>query len=364
MRKDDTVASLGGDEFALILRGLTAEKARLIAEKILHEIEAPIHAGGHKLFINGSMGIAMYPEHGNDVQVLLKNADVAMYAAKRAGTHLEFYADSHEVFTRDKLALTHDLREAIESNQLELHYQPKYDIAAQKVVGIEALLRWNHPEFGYIPPLDFIQLAEHSGLIHALSKWVMQHAFSDSIKLSRFENDFTISINLSALYLQDPKFESDISELLKQTEVDASKIILELTESAMFIESVNTSELLNRLTAMGFRISVDDFGTGYSTLTNLRRLPISELKIDRSFVNKISTDEEDASIVDAMIGLGDSLDIDVVAEGVETQEVLELLKNFGCHTIQGYLISKPVPLNEFINWIESEKSSHPLQATI
>ncbi|WP_455202657.1 EAL domain-containing protein, partial [Kaarinaea lacus] len=206
-------------------------------------------------------------------------------------------------------------------------------------------------------------LAEHSGLIQALSKWVMQHAFSDSTKLGRFSNDITISINLSALYLQDPKFESDISELLKQTEVDASKIILELTESAMFIDSINTSELLKRLTEMGFRISVDDFGTGYSTLTNLRRLPISELKIDRSFVNKISIDEEDASIVDAMIGLGDSLDIDVVAEGVETQEVLELLKNFGCHTIQGYIISKPVPLNEFIEWIESEESQYVQQVS-
>ena len=364
LRKNDTVARLGGDEFALILRNINADDVRPIAEKILQEIEEPIQAGGHKLFVSGSMGIAMFPEHGDDVQMLLKKADVAMYAAKRSGSHLEFYEDTHEVFTRDKLALTHDLRVAIERDQLELYYQPKYDIAAQRVVGVEALLRWHHPTIGYIPPLSFIQLAEHSGLIHTLSKWVIQRAFSDSIELSRSGIDISISINLSAHYLQDPKFESDINELLEQSYVDASRIILEITESAMFINSVKTKELLKRLTSRGFRISVDDFGTGYSTLTNLRRLPISELKIDRSFVGKIASDTEDASIVDAMIGLCDSLDIDVVAEGVETPEVLDILKKSGCYTIQGYLISKPVPLNEFLEWIESEDSGQPKQASI
>jgi diguanylate cyclase (GGDEF)-like protein len=362
LRKDDTVARLGGDEFALILRNIAAENARLIAENILQEIEAPLLVGGHKLFISGSMGIAMFPQHGDNVQVLLKNADVAMYAAKRVGTNLEFYDNNQEVFTRDNLALTHDLREAIDHDQLELYYQPKYDIATQKVVGVEALLRWNHPVIGYIPPLDFIQLAEYSSLIHALSKWIMHRAFSDSAELTRYGADFTISINLSAHYLQDPKFESDIDELLEQTNVNASKFILEVTESAVFINSVNTNQLLKRLTDIGFRISVDDFGTGYSTLTHLRRFPISELKIDRSFVDKIVTDAEDASIVDAMIGLGESLDIDVVAEGVETQEVLEMLRKFGCHTIQGFLICKPIPLSEFRQWIESEVFSRNKQA--
>ena len=260
--------------------------------------------------------------------------------------------------------MTHDLREAIGNDQLELYYQPKYDIATQKVVGVEALLRWNHPVIGYIPPLEFIQLAEYSSLIHALSKWVMHRAFSDSMELSRYGDDFTISINLSAHYLQDPKFESDINELLEQTNANASKFILEVTESAVFINSVNTNQLLKRLTDRGFRISVDDFGTGYSTLTHLRRFPISELKIDRSFVDKIVTDAEDASIVDAMIGLGESLDINVVAEGVETQEVLEALRKFGCHTIQGFLICKPIPLHEFRQWIESEVFSRHKQAQI
>ena len=362
LRKDDTVARLGGDEFALILKNVATENAALLAENILQAIEAPLLVGGHKLFVSGSMGIAMFPQHGDNVQVLLKNADVAMYAAKRVGTNLEFYDNNQEVFTRDNLALTHDLREAIDNDQLELYYQPKYDIAAQKVVGVEALLRWNHPVIGYIRPLDFIQLAEYSNLICPLSKWVMQRAFSDSKELSIYGDDFTISINLSAHYLQDLKFESDINELLEQTNVDASNFILEVTESAVFINSVNTNQLLKRLTDIGFRISVDDFGTGYSTLTHLRRFPISELKIDRSFVDKIVTDTEDASIVDAMIGLGESLDINVVAEGVETQEVLETLRKFGCHTIQGFLICKPIPLNEFGQWIESEELSRHKQA--
>ena len=358
LRAGDTVARLGGDEFALIFRNINFENTRIIADKLLSVFEDPIMASGHKLVVSGSMGIAMYPEHGKDLQTLLKNADVAMYAAKRAGTLLEFYSYTQEVFTQDKLALTHDLREAIAHDELELHYQPKYDVAEQKVVGVEALLRWKHPVNGYIPPLEFIPLAEHSGLIHSLSKWVLNRAFADSIELNNFQDDISLSINLSALYLQDPKFETDICQALDKYSVDAGKIILELTESAMFINSSNTSELLKRLTDMGFRISVDDFGTGYSTLTNLRKMPISELKIDRSFIDKIVSDAEDASIVDAMIGLGESLDIDVVAEGVETQEVLETLKTFGCHTIQGYFISKPIPLNEFLDWARNQKGSY------
>ena len=358
LRKDDTVARLGGDEFALILKHISKDEAELVAEKLFKEIEKPILIKDHKLFISGSMGVAMYPEHGDDVNTLLKNADVAMYAAKRSNTHLEFYSNTQEVFTQGKLELTHDLREAITKDELELYYQPKYDVAARKVVGVEALLRWKHPELGYIPPLEFIPLAEHSGLIKPLSDWVMRRAFKDLEHLGGLSEDFAISINLSAIYLQNQFFESDISEMIKEYNIDASKIILEITESAIFINSHSTNDLLDRLTKMGFRISVDDFGTGYSTLTNLRRLPISELKIDRSFVDRIAIDSEDASIVDAMIGLGESLDISVVAEGVETQEVLEALKEFGCFTIQGYIISKPVPLEEFLNWVETEKTRH------
>lgn len=287
-----------------------------------------------------------------------------MYAAKRASTRLEFYDDSHEVFTRDKLALTHDLREAINNNQLELHYQPKYDVAAQKVVGVEALLRWTHPVVGSISPPEFIHLAEHAGLIHSLSKWVIQRAFSDSVELDNCGINTSVAINLSAYCLQDSKFETDIYDLLEQYNVDAGKIILEITESAMFINSAKTHALLRRLTNTGFRMSVDDFGTGYSTLTNLRRLPIAELKIDRSFVHNIATDMEDASIVAAMVGLCASLDIDVVAEGVETEETLEMLKQFGCDTVQGNLISYPMPLADFIAWMESKESSYTKQASI
>jgi len=364
LRKYDTVARMGGDEFALILRNVKPEKANTIAEKLLKEIEVPIQAGGHKLFVSGSMGIAMFPEHGDDVQMLLKKADVAMYAAKRGGSHLEFYSDTHEVFTRDKLALTHDLREAIEQDQLELYYQPKYNTVEQRVVGVEALLRWNHPKEGYISPVSFVQLAEHSGLIHSLSRWVIRRAFLDSIELNQSGIDISLSINLSAYHLQDPKFESDISELLGQLNIDPRKFIFELTESAMFINSAKTNGLLRWLTDLGFRISVDDFGTGYSTLTNLRRLPISELKIDRSFVDNIVSDSEDASIVDAMIGLGESLEIDVVAEGVETEEVMEVLKEYGCCTIQGYLISQPVPMKAFIEWMQTRTSTYPRQALV
>jgi diguanylate cyclase (GGDEF)-like protein len=358
LRQEDTVSRLGGDEFALILQNTNAASAKIICEKLLKEIEVPVLIGSHKLFISGSFGIACFPEQSEDVQTLLRKADVAMYAAKRTGTSIEFYSDELEVFSQQKLALTHDLREAIENDALQLYYQPKYNVSTKKVVGIEALLRWNHPEHGFIPPLDFIPLAEHSGLIYPLSMWVMNRAFQDSLKLNENSIDFTIAINISAHFLQDIKFEKDIHNLIHQTGVSPANIILELTESAMFINSAKIKSLLNRITEMGFRISVDDFGTGYSTLTNLRRLPISELKIDRSFVKKIVTDAEDASIVDAMIGLGGSLDIEVVAEGVETEEVLKVLRKFGCDTIQGYLISKPAPLEEFVAWLKDSEKQH------
>ena len=364
LRKQDAVARLGGDEFAIIIQEVEQDSARKIAEKLLFEIEAPIHVAGHKLIVSGSMGIAMFPEHGDDTNTLLKNADVAMYAAKRSGAHIEFYSNSQEVFTQANLALTQDLREAIEQDQLELYYQPKYNIVDSKVVGVEALVRWSHPELGYISPPDFIQLAEHTGLIRSLSRWVMQRAIENAEVISRIEPSLTVSINLSALYLQDPKFESDIHDLLADNNVDARSIILELTESAMFVNYGKMNELLKRLTNLGFRISVDDFGTGYSTLTNLRRLPISELKIDRSFVDRIVANVEDASIVNAMIGLGKSLNIDVVAEGVESLEVVETLRRFGCNTIQGFLISKAVPLHRFIDWFESGKTDKKPSATL
>ena len=361
LRKSDTVARLGGDEFALIFRDVDVDQAKSLAEKILETIEIPVEVCGHKLFVSGSLGIAMHPKHGKDVHILLKKADVAMYAAKRLGSHLEFYNDNHKVFTRDKLALTQDLREAIDSNQLELYYQPKYNSASQNIVGAEALLRWKHPAIGFIPPPTFIQLAEYSGLIHPLSKWVVERAFRDSIELSHNGFDIPISLNLSAYNLQDPKFESEIMTLLEGTGVDANKIILELTESAMVSNPMQTRELLMRMTKQGFRISVDDFGTGFSTLTNLRRMPISEIKIDRSFVGNIISDPDDASIVKAMIGLGQSLELDVIAEGVETQEVLDALKQFGCFTIQGYLISKPVPLSNLLEWMQEKNVQYVVQ---
>lgn len=360
LRKSDTIARLGGDEFALILRNVREEKARSIVRKVVSAIEEPVEAGGHRLFVSGSIGIALFPEHGNDVHILLKKADVAMYAAKRAGSNMEFYSDNDDEFTRDKLSLIHDLHEAIQQDQLDIHYQPKYDINKQRIIGVEALLRWKHPIHGDIPPLMFIQLAEHSGLIHSISRWVMQRAFSDSVKLKRKGIDISVSINLSAYYLQDLRFESDISELIETPNVDNSRIIFELTESAMVVNSTKTKTLMRWLTEKGFRISIDDFGTGYSTLTNLRRLPISELKIDRSFVSNIPADTEDASIVTAMIGLGSSLDIDVVAEGVETEEVLSLLKQSGCSIIQGNLIRNPLPLDALIEWMNSETQPVPL----
>lgn len=365
LRKSDTVARIGGDEFALILRNVDKASAKSLTEKLLQALELPIEIRTHKLCITGSAGIALFPEHGNSVEVLMQKADVAMYAAKRSGAQLAFFSADFEVFSRDKLALTNDLRDAIQGNQLELHYQPKYHLTEKRTIGAEALLRWKHPTLGFIPPMTFVQIAEHTGLIRSLTKWVLQQAFEDCAHFAQQGHQLNISINLSAHNLQDPELEPDIYGLLDRWKIDAKNITLELTESAVVHNLAKTKELLTRLSARGFSISVDDFGTGYSTLTNLRRLPISEIKIDRSFVSNIMRDAEDASIVRATIDLGRALDIHVVAEGVETQDVLDRLASYGCHTIQGYFISKPMPLAAFTNWMHSATTvsslSEPLE---
>lgn len=366
LRKSDTVARIGGDEFALILRNVDEAAAKVVVDKLLEAVEAPIELRTNKFCISGSAGIALFPAHGSSVEVLMQKADVAMYAAKRSGARLSFYNPDFEVFSRDKLALTHDLRDAIQNNHLELYYQPKYHVAEKRVTGAEALLRWKHPTLGNIPPMTFVQIAEHTGLIRSLTKWVLQRAFEDCAHLAKLGHQLNIAINLSAHNLQDPELEPDIYELLEHWQVDAKNITLELTESAVVHNLAKTKELLGRLHDRGFQISVDDFGTGYSTLTNLRRLPISEIKIDRSFVSNIKRDAEDASIVRATIDLGKALGINVVAEGVETQDVLEQLEAYGCHTIQGYFISKPMPLAAFTNWLHSssvvDSLSQPLEA--
>ncbi len=351
LRKSDTVARIGGDEFALILRNVDDATAMAVLEKLVQEIEAPVELRQEKLFVSGSVGVALFPADGDSVESLMQRADVAMYAAKRSGSRIAFYSSDLEVFSRDKLALTHDLRDAIAGSQLELHYQPKYHIGEKRVIGAEALLRWSHPIHGPIPPPTFIQIAEHAGLIRGLTKWVLQRAFSDWSRFARQGRKLNLSVNLSAHNLQDPELESTLYELLSQCGIGAQEVTLELTESAVVQNLSQTKQLLVRLHERGFRISVDDFGTGYSTLTNLRRLPISEIKIDRSFVSNMKHDPEDASIVRATIELGKALGIDVVAEGVETQEVLDQLDSFGCRSIQGYFISKPMPLGIFENWL-------------
>ncbi len=350
LRKSDTVARIGGDEFALVLCRVDLAEAKVIAEKLMQCVELPVEIHGHKLHVTGSLGIALFPDHGADVETLLQKADVAMYAAKRSGTQIETYRHEFEVFSRDKLALTNDLHDAIHNNQLELYYQPKYHLATKTVVGAEALLRWKHPSVGYIPPATFVQIAEHTGLIRSLTKWVLQQAFCDYAHIAKHAQPLNMAINLSAHNLQDPDLEAELAALLEQWKVCAQHITLELTESAVVFNPAQTKQLLTRLTTRGFRISVDDFGTGYSTLTNLRRLPISEIKIDRSFVDNMVRDPGDASIVRATIGLGKALGLDVVAEGVETQEVLDALQAAGCETIQGYFIGKPMPLATFLVW--------------
>jgi len=361
LRKCDTVARLGGDEFAIILRGASLASTHSIIEKILKQIEEVVEVEGNKLFVSGCIGIAMYPDHGREPNILLKHADIAMYEAKRAGIHVTVYDEQLDKFSQERLTLIKDLGQAFGTDQLTLHYQPKVNINTQEAIAAEALLRWNHPTLGNIPPDRFISIAEQSGLIRPLTEVVLRMAIRDLAALSEQGIDTNIAINLSACNLQDADLESLLINSLHQWKMHPANLTLELTESAMMANPAHAQKLLFRLDSIGFKISIDDFGTGFSSLVNLKRLPIQEIKIDRSFVLNMNANEEDASIVKATIELGHSLGMNVVAEGVEDQASLDHLQQLGCDMAQGYYLSRPIPFQEFVLWMQNNQANHTKQ---
>jgi len=361
LRKCDTIARLGGDEFALILRGASLASTHPIIEKILKQIEEVVEVEGNKLFISGCIGIAMYPDHGEETNILLKHADIAMYEAKRAGIHITIYDQELDKFSQERLTLIKDLGQAFDTEQLSLHYQPKVNINSLEAIAAEALLRWNHPTLGNIPPDRFISIAEQSGLIRPLTEVVLRMALRDLAALTEQGIDTNIAINLSACNLQDADLENLLINSLHQWKMHPANLTLELTESAMMANPAHAQKLLFRLDSIGFKISIDDFGTGFSSLVNLKRLPVQEIKIDRSFVLNMNTNEEDASIVKATIELGHSLGMNVVAEGVEDQASLDHLQELGCDIAQGYYISRPIPFPQFVNWMKSNQANKAKQ---
>lgn len=358
VRESDTVARLGGDEFAVLLPSADAVDGAMIAEKIHGALEEPFLLEDQPFDVAGSIGIASYPDHGEDVDTLLRHADVAMYLAKHHGTGSAVYTAEQDQYSPARLLLIADVRKAIESDQLLLHYQPKIDLTTGQVVGVEALVRWQHPQHGFIPPDQFIPLTEHTGLIKPLSLWVLEHALHQCRLWHDEGLTIHVAVNLSARNLTDAHLSATVAELLTMSGVQPDWLKVELTESAIMTDLFHSLHTLSRLHEMGVRISVDDFGTGHSSLSYLKRLPISEIKIDRSFVKDMKIDANDQRIVRATITLGHDLGLQAVAEGVEDHDVCRLLTELGCDLAQGYYVSRPLPADLCTDWLRAHQRIH------
>lgn len=359
LRSIDTVARMGGDEFLILLPGLNEQHGMQVAQKILSSISEPFLIDGHMLEVGASMGIAMYPAHADDQHSLIRRADVAMYGAKHRRIGCNIYDPEDDQHNPGRLTMMTELRQAIEQNQLSLKYQPKINIKTNQCVGVEALVRWDHPEKGQIMPDTFIHGAEKSGTIKALTQWVLRKAIEQSADWDKQGFHIDLSVNISARDFQDPNQLEFIGNLISTSALEPSRLILELTESAVMTDTQQAFDALSKMDKMGVRLAIDDFGTGYSSLNYLKRLPVDELKIDRSFVKDMVASKNDAAIVRSTIDLAHNLGLNVVAEGVEDQHVLDLLEEMNCDTIQGFFISKPLPANEISEFL----SSFPVVAT-
>ncbi|MDH5191290.1 MAG: EAL domain-containing protein [Gammaproteobacteria bacterium] len=359
LRHVDTVGRLGGDEFAVIVSNADTDEAVLVANNLLKVLDEPFIVNESNFHISASVGIASYPEHGEDVSTLIKRADVAMYVAKRARCGYFVYDLNEDPNSLGRLTLMGELRKAIDEDSMELYYQPKLDLESGKIVGVEALARWTIPEKGMIPPDFFVPVMEQTGLIKPFTKWALNKAIGQCVAWQKENIDITMSVNLSVYNLRDPEFLHVTSELLKKWKPKPGSIILEITESAIMTDDDFTRNVLSNLSKEGVHFSIDDFGTGYSSLVHLKQLQPSEIKIDKSFVMDMNTNKDDAVIVRSTIDLGHNLGLKVVAEGVETQEVMDSLKELGCEMIQGYHISRPLPVNEITEFLKkSNKTQH------
>ena len=342
LRASDVLARLGGDEFALLLPETGAAAAVGVAEKLLHALDEPFGVDGYEFQIGGSIGIASFPVDGLSPTDLMRRADVAMYAAKRANLGTAVYATELDVNTPAQITLYGELRRAIEQDELRLHFQPKVDVCTGALSGVEALVRWQHPDRGLILPDQFIPMAERTGLIRPLGNWVLEAALRQSRAWERDGLAIQIAVNLGAYNLDDSNLAQAISGLLERYTVTADRLRVEITETMLMRDPDNARRVLEELRAAGVRVSIDDFGTGYSSLAYLKRLPADELKIDRSFVQHMAEDAGDTAIVRSVIALGHELGLVVTAEGVEDAVSLERLRAFGCDRAQGYYFARPM----------------------
>jgi diguanylate cyclase (GGDEF)-like protein/PAS domain S-box-containing protein len=350
LREDDTVARLGGDEFTIILEGLGDEQdVAPIAQKITDILAVPMNLSGQEVFITASIGISVYPNDGADAAALVKNADAAMYRAKDLGkNNYQFFKAEMNTRAFERLTLENSLRRALERNEFELHYQPQIDLDSGRVVGAEALIRWEHPDLGMVPPDRFIPIAEETGMILPIGEWVLRAACTQNKAWQ--DAGFPalhVAVNLSGRQFRQKNLVGMIQQMLDETGLKAEHLELEITESVIMEQATESIDTINAMRDLGLHLSIDDFGTGYSSLSYLKRFPIDTLKIDRSFVRDITTDQDDAAIVKAVIALAHSLKLMVIAEGVETAEQLKFLREQGCDEMQGYFFSRPLTAQAF-----------------
>ncbi|HEY0846453.1 MAG TPA: EAL domain-containing protein [Noviherbaspirillum sp.] len=365
VRHSDTVSRLGGDEFVvLILEDSNAEHSTVAAEKILRALAEPHHLAGNALYITTSIGISLYPADGDDVETLIKNADTAMYHAKKKGrNNFQFFNHEMNVRAVERQSTEAELRQAIERNEFVLHYQPKIDLETGKVTGAEALVRWHHPQRGIILPASFIPVAEDSGLIVAIGRAILRQA---CLQIKTWQDEgmenFVVSVNVSAMEFHEKNFVQNVRQVLQETALEPRLLQLELTESVLMHNADTSVPILGELKQLGVQLAVDDFGTGYSSLSYLSQFPIDVLKIDQSFVQKISTDSGNGVIVSAVIGMGTSLGQRVIAEGVETQEQLQFLNSLQCNEGQGHFFSAPVSAAELGRYFRESVAASGLRA--
>jgi predicted signal transduction protein with EAL and GGDEF domain len=344
------VARLGGDEFVVVLTALMdIGDAAVAADRILKAMTPDCIVQGHLLSISCSLGISVFPDNGREPETLLKNADAAMYCAKEQGrNNFQFFTQEMNVQAVERMTLENSLRVALERNELFLVYQPQMDIATGQITGAEALLRWQHPVLGLVPPDKFIPIAENSGLIIPIGEWVLKTA---CVQARQWQDEglpaIPVAVNVSAIQLRHNRFLQVVEKVLDEAGLRSQYLELELTEGLLFSNADLTLSLLQELSEMGLKLSIDDFGTGYSSLSYLRHFPVCKLKIDRSFVQAMTVNSDDAAITSTIINMGKSLNLTVIAEGVENEEQMSFLRDHGCDEIQGYYFSRPLAVADF-----------------
>jgi diguanylate cyclase (GGDEF)-like protein/PAS domain S-box-containing protein len=353
VQKDGMVSRHGGDEFIILLKDMDKMQVSDMSKRILTEFSKPLELNNQEFYVTPSIGISLYPSDGSDEETLIKLADIAMYVAKERGkNNFQFYSSQLNGLSSRKMELENGLRKALEQNQLLLYYQPQVEIASGEIVGVEALIRWKHPEYGFVTPTEFIPLAEETGLIVPLGKWILQQA----CKQNKAWQDaglikVPVAVNISVRQLQDDDFVNAVDVILQDTGLDSKYLELEITESIMYnIE--RSTVILNELKKLGVKISIDDFGTGYSSLSYLKHLPIDKIKIDKSFVDDIINHANQGAIVKTIIDMGHNLNYTVIAEGIETDVQVSFLKKHACKIGQGYFYSRPLPAEEISEFLK------------